>query len=80
MDDGLTYITNAINALENKTILTTPSFHLSLTKFTLALPQHIFLIFHWSASYIALFSCILIGPQDSWLIIYSLLLIIIPSS
>ena len=36
MDNTLTCITDAINALENKTILTTPGFHLSLTNFTLS--------------------------------------------
>ena len=36
MENTLTHITNAINALENKTILTTPGFHLSLTNFTLS--------------------------------------------
>ena len=36
MDNTLTCITNAINTRENKTILTTPGFHLSLTNFTLS--------------------------------------------
>ena len=80
MDNTLTCITDAINALENKPILTTPGFHLSLTNFTLSptltyfphlsldnkLPHSLFLHSDW--------------PSDSWLIIYSPLLIIILNS
>ena len=77
---------DAINALENKTILTTSNFHLSLAEFFQYHPKPISLIAHWPSSFndpvslaVTSFSCIFIGPQDSWLIMNLLLLIIIPS-
>ena len=79
-------MTDAVNPLENKTILTTSSFHLSLTIFFLALPKPISLIAHWSSSFsdpvflaATSFSHIFIDPQDFWLIINLLLLIVIPN-
>ena len=69
MDNTLTHITDAINALENKTILTTPGFHLSLTNFTLSptltylpclsldnkLPHSLFLHSDWPLRFVAFY-------------------------
>ena len=43
-DDNLICMTDAINALENKTILTASGFHLSLTKFYLKHHPNTFLL------------------------------------